>query len=57
MPEANLLAIDNGTQSVRALLFDLQGNLRQGQGRAAALLQQPARLGRAGSRVLLAKPC
>ena len=22
-----LLAIDNGTQSVRALLFDLQGNL------------------------------
>ncbi len=28
MPEANyLLAIDNGTQSVRALLFDLQGNL------------------------------
>ena len=26
MPE-NLLAIDNGTQSVRALLFDPQGNL------------------------------
>ena len=23
----HLLAIDNGTQSVRALLFDLQGNL------------------------------
>jgi ribulose kinase len=26
MPE-NLLAIDNGTQSVRALVFDPQGNL------------------------------
>jgi hypothetical protein len=27
MPAPYLLAIDNGTQSVRALLFDLQGNL------------------------------
>jgi sugar (pentulose or hexulose) kinase len=27
MPPENLLAIDNGTQSVRALLFDLRGNL------------------------------
>ncbi|MGK5026441.1 hypothetical protein [Janthinobacterium sp. RB2R34] len=29
MPHAGayLLAIDNGTQSVRALLFDMQGNL------------------------------
>ncbi|QGZ38754.1 FGGY-family carbohydrate kinase [Pseudoduganella flava] len=27
MPESCLLAIDNGTQSVRALLFDLAGNL------------------------------
>ena len=26
MPE-NLLALDNGTQSVRALVFDLRGNL------------------------------
>lgn len=26
-----LLAIDNGTQSVRALLFDLQGNLQIGR--------------------------
>jgi len=27
MPPENILAIDNGTQSVRALLFDLRGNL------------------------------
>jgi sugar (pentulose or hexulose) kinase len=27
MAEQYLLSIDNGTQSVRALLFDLQGNL------------------------------
>jgi sugar (pentulose or hexulose) kinase len=27
MPGENVLAIDNGTQSVRALLFDLRGNL------------------------------
>jgi sugar (pentulose or hexulose) kinase len=27
MPEPTILAIDNGTQSVRALLFDLRGNL------------------------------
>jgi sugar (pentulose or hexulose) kinase len=27
MPGENILAIDNGTQSVRALLFDLRGNL------------------------------
>ena len=27
MPRDQLLAIDNGTQSVRALLFDLRGNL------------------------------
>ncbi len=27
MPGENILAIDNGTQSVRALIFDLQGNL------------------------------
>ena len=27
MQKTYLLAIDNGTQSVRALLFDLQGNL------------------------------
>ncbi|MBN2501334.1 MAG: carbohydrate kinase, partial [Anaerolineales bacterium] len=27
MPKHNILAIDNGTQSVRALLFDPQGNL------------------------------
>ena len=27
MPGENILAIDNGTQSVRALLFDLKGNL------------------------------
>ncbi len=27
MSPENLLAIDNGTQSVRALLFDLRGNL------------------------------
>ncbi len=28
MPGDHILAIDNGTQSVRALLFDLRGNLR-----------------------------
>ncbi|MES2153229.1 MAG: FGGY-family carbohydrate kinase [Pseudomonadota bacterium] len=27
MPEPTILAIDNGTQSVRAILFDLQGNI------------------------------
>jgi len=27
MPEETILAIDNGTQSVRALIFDLRGNL------------------------------
>src|SRR3990172_518707 len=27
MPPENILAIDNGTQSVRAMLFDLRGNL------------------------------
>jgi sugar (pentulose or hexulose) kinase len=27
MPEPTILAIDNGTQSVRALLFDLRGNI------------------------------
>jgi sugar (pentulose or hexulose) kinase len=27
MPESTILAIDNGTQSVRALLFDLHGNI------------------------------
>ncbi|MDT8381606.1 MAG: FGGY family carbohydrate kinase, partial [Brevefilum sp.] len=27
MPGENILAIDNGTQSVRALILDLQGNL------------------------------
>ena len=38
-----LLAIDNGTQSVRALLFDLQGNLL-GKGKRWLILRSPQSL-------------
>lgn len=49
-----LLAIDNGTQSVRALLFDLQGNLLgKGKVEAGGLLLEASGLGRTGPRVLL----
>ena len=45
-----ILAIDNGTQSVRALLFDLRGNLLAKSRVLAERLPLPrAGLGRAGS--------
>jgi sugar (pentulose or hexulose) kinase len=54
-PEPTILAIDNGTQSVRALLFDLRGNIvAKSQVAAARLFFAAPRLGRARAGRLLA---
>ena len=54
-----LLAIDNGTQSVRALVFDLQGNLlaKARVSRWTPCIAPQPGLGRTGPRRLLARRC
>ena len=60
MPGDYILSIDNGTQSVRALLFDLHGNIvAKSAGASGGLFFRAARLGRAGCGGVLAGrvPC
>jgi glycerol kinase len=55
MAGEHILAIDNGTQSVRALLFDLQGEFDRQEPRPhPTLLFSKTGLGRTGSGCILA---